>query len=150
MNPYHFVDILFRHLNKDTDIITGDGTAAVVTFKVASLKEGQRLFTNKGCASMGYDVPAILGALYADRNSKKRDKVLITGDGSIMMNIQDLISLRKFKHSELKIFVLNNEGYHSIRQSQQNYFDGYEVGCGKIQVFFSKFKKIASVLNLLA
>lgn len=145
MNPYHFVDILFRHLNKDTDIITGDGTAAVVTFKVANLKEGQRLFTNKGCASMGYDVPAIIGALYADRNLKKRDKVLITGDGSIMMNIQDLISLRKFKHSELKIFVLNNEGYHSIRQSQQNYFDGYEVGCGENSgLFFPSFKKIAS------
>ncbi len=150
INPYHFVDILFRDLNKDTDIITGDGTAAVVTFKVAKLKKGQRLFTNKGCASMGYDVPAMIGALYADRNLKKRDKVLITGDGSIMMNIQDLISLRKFKQSELKIFVLNNEGYHSIRQSQQNYFEGYEVGCGENSgLFFPSFKKIASCFEFI-
>ena len=72
MNPYHFVDILFKHLSKDTDIITGDGTAAVVTFKVANLKKGQRLFTNKGCASMGYDVQLFFMWLYMQTEIQKK------------------------------------------------------------------------------
>jgi acetolactate synthase-1/2/3 large subunit len=127
-------------------LITGDGTAAVVTFKAAKLKEGQRLYTNKGCASMGYDIPALLGALYA-KNSL--EKVLITGDGSIMMNLQELSSLRPFAKEDIKIFILNNDGYHSIRQSQNNYFDGFEVGCGEeSNLFMPSFDKIAKAFNL--
>jgi acetolactate synthase-1/2/3 large subunit len=146
INPYHFVKVLFDHLGPLTQIITGDGTAAVVTFKAAKLKEGQRLYTNKGCASMGYDIPALLGALYA-KNSL--EKVLITGDGSIMMNLQELSSLRPFAKEDIKIFILNNDGYHSIRQSQNNYFDGFEVGCGEeSNLFMPSFDKIAKAFNL--
>lgn len=148
VNPYHFTDSLFNKISRNTDIVTGDGTAAVVTFKAAKLKNGQRLFTNKGCASMGYDLPAILGALYASGNDK-RNKILITGDGSIMMNLQELSSLRPFKDKNLKIFILNNEGYHSIRQSQFNYFNGFEVGCGeKSKLYMPSFKNIAKSYDI--
>ena len=108
INPYHFVSTLFNIIPRNTDIVTGDGTAAVVTFKAAKLKSGQRLFTNKGCASMGYDLPAILGALYASNNDK-RNKILITGDGSIMMNLQELSSLRPFRKKNIKIPILKNQ-----------------------------------------
>mgnify|MGYP000347779709 CR=1 FL=1 len=148
INPYHFVSTLFNIIPRNTDIVTGDGTAAVVTFKAAKLKSGQRLFTNKGCASMGYDLPAILGALYASNNDK-RNKILITGDGSIMMNLQELSSLRPFRKKNIKIFILNNEGYHSIRQSQVNYFNGFEVGCGEdSKLYMPSFKKIAKSFDM--
>lgn len=145
INPYYFVKVLFDNLSPLTQIITGDGTAAVVTFKAAKLKEGQRLYTNKGCASMGYDLPALLGALYA---KCPLEKLLITGDGSIMMNLQELSSLRPFAKEDIKIFVLNNKGYHSIRQSQNNYFGGYEVGCGEdSNLYMPNFKKIAKAFD---
>ena len=73
------MSVLFDNLSKNTNIITGDGTAAVVTFKAAKLLNSQRLFTNKGCASMGYDLPALIGSLYSD--SKNQEYILITGDG---------------------------------------------------------------------
>jgi acetolactate synthase-1/2/3 large subunit len=146
INPYHFVKVLFDKISPLTQVITGDGTAAVVTFKAAKLKKGQRLYTNKGCASMGYDLPALIGALYAKNRLKK---ILITGDGSIMMNLQELSSLRPFGNEDIKIFVLNNDGYHSIRQSQNNYFDGFEVGCGEdSNLFMPSFKKLAKAFDL--
>ena len=148
INPYLFVYTLFKNLNQKTNVITADGTAAVVTFKAAKLKKNQRLFTNKGCASMGFDLPALIGSLYADPKME-RDHILIAGDGSIMMNLQELASLKPFLKKNIKIFILNNEGYHSIRQSQANYFSGFEVGCGeKSNLFMPDFKKIAKAFNL--
>jgi acetolactate synthase-1/2/3 large subunit len=148
INPYHFVDVLFKNISENSNIITGDGTAAVVTFKAAKLSKNQRLYTNKGCASMGYDLPALIGSLYSDFKCQK-EHILITGDGSIMMNLQELSSLRKFNKRNIKIFVLNNEGYHSIRQSQHNYFNGFEVGCGEgSNLYFPNFKKLANAFGL--
>ena len=66
--------------------MTGDGTAAVVTFKAANIKSQQRLFTNKGCASMGFDIP-VIGVAKADPETPI---VCIAGDGSLMMNLQEL------------------------------------------------------------
>ncbi len=147
INPYHFVSILFDEIPRNANIITGDGTAAVVTFKAAKLYKNQRLFTNKGCASMGYDLPALIGSLYSDPKNKKQH-ILITGDGSIMMNLQELSSLRRFKDRNIKIFILNNEGYHSIRQSQFNYFDGFEVGCGEdSNLCMPNFRKISKAFG---
>lgn len=147
INPYNFVSSLFKNMPKNANVITGDGTAAVVTFKAAVLKKNQRLYTNKGCASMGYDLPALIGSLYSDTKNKK-EHILVTGDGSIMMNLQELSSLSKFDNRDIKIFILNNEGYHSIRQSQYNYFNGFEVGCGEdSNLFFPNFKKISNAFG---
>jgi acetolactate synthase-1/2/3 large subunit len=126
VNPYCFVDTLFRELPENELVVTGDGTACVVSFQASHIKRGQRLYTNSGCAAMGYDLPAALGA-YKSMNPERL--ICITGDGSIQMNIQELQTI---KHSKMnmKIFVLNNRGYHSIRQTQQNYFPDNVVGCG--------------------
>lgn len=148
INPYEFISILFESLSKNTNIITADGTAAVVTFKVAKLIQNQRLYTNKGCASMGYDLPALIGSLYADSKCE-REHILIAGDGSIMMNLQELASLKPFVKKNIKIFILNNEGYHSIRQSQANYFEGFEVGCGiESGLYMPNFRKIAKAFDM--
>jgi acetolactate synthase-1/2/3 large subunit len=149
VNPYNFLNYLFYYAKKKTIFITGDGTAAVVTFKVANIKEGQRLFTNKGCASMGYDLPALFGSIIAENKKNKKNKaqhICITGDGSIMMNLQELQTLSSIKENFI-IFILNNDGYHSIRQTQKNFFNT-EIGCGpKSGLTFPDFKKISNAFN---
>lgn len=127
VNPYCFVDSLFDHLQEDDWVVTGDGTACVVTFQAAKLKKGQRLFTNSGCASMGFDIPAAIGAHFA---GPPKRLICIAGDGSLQMNLQDLQTLVSHK-IPAKIFILNNRGYHSIRQTQHNFFQGHVVGCGE-------------------
>lgn len=126
VNPYCFVDTLFAELNKDDIVVTADGTACVVTFQAAKLKQGQRLFTNSGSASMGFDLPAAIGAATAAPGKRI---ICIAGDGSLMQNLQELQTIVGLK-LPVKLIILNNFGYHSIRQSQQAYFNGFSVGCG--------------------
>lgn len=140
VNPYCFVDSLFKGLSEDDWVVTADGTACVVTFQAAALKKGQRLFTNSGCASMGFDIPAAIGAALA---GPPKRLVCIAGDGSIQMNLQDLQTLVS-KKLPVKLFVLNNRGYHSIRQTQHNFFQGHVVGCGEESgLSFPDMEKIA-------
>lgn len=125
VNPYCFVESLSRYLPEGQVTVTGDGTACVSTFQAAYIKKGQRLYTNSGCASMGYDLPAAIGACIASNRGKI---VCIAGDGSIQMNLQELQTIVHY-NLPVKIFVLNNNGYHSIRQTQSNFFGSPLVGC---------------------
>ena len=125
--------------------MTGDGTACVTTFQAAVLKAGQRLYTNSGCASMGYDLPAAIGAWFATRAKRI---ICLAGDGSIMMNLQELQTIAGNK-LPIKMFVLNNDGYHSIRQTQQSYFPDNIVGCGPDSgVSFPDFQKVANAFGI--
>ena len=117
---------LGEHLPENQIIVTGDGTACVVSFQALQLKPGQRLYSNSGCASMGYDLPAAIGACVG---SNGQSVVCLAGDGSIMQNIQELATIA-FNRYPIKIFVLNNMGYHSIRQTQQNFFGEPLIGVG--------------------
>jgi acetolactate synthase-1/2/3 large subunit len=126
INPYCFGAALFDELEEGDIVVTGDGTACVTVFQAATLKRDQRLYTNSGCASMGYDLPAAIGAFYA---SGARRIICLAGDGSIMMNLQELQTIVGAA-LPVKIFLLNNDGYHSIRQAQQNHFPNNIVGCG--------------------
>ncbi len=145
VNPYCFAQTLFEHLDADDIVVTGDGTACVVTFQAAGLKQGQRLFSNSGSASMGYDVPAAIGAWYAAKGARRI--ICIAGDGSVMMNIQELQSIIG-QRLPIKLFVLNNDGYHSIRQTQQNYFPDKVVGCGpESGVTFPDFVKLGAAFG---
>jgi len=125
VNPYCFAEALFKQLPDNAVVVTGNGTACVTTFQAAVIKQGQRLYTNSGCASMGYDLPAAIGACIA---SQHQQVICITGDGSIQMNLQELQTIAGY-HLPIKIFVLNNQGYHSIRQTQNNYFPENIIGC---------------------
>ncbi len=140
INPYCFAETLYAELPEDEIVVTGDGTACVVTFQAAHLKKGQRLYTNSGTASMGYDLPAAIGACLG--HGKKR-VICLAGDGSIQMNLQELQTIAG-NQLPIKIFVLNNGGYHSIRQTQNTYFSdnsvGYDAASG---VSFPSFEKIA-------
>jgi len=126
VNPYIFIQELFAKLNGDDIVVAGNGSACVIGFQAADLKKGQRLYTNSGNASMGYDLPAAIGAAVA--NNKKR-VVCLAGDGSLMMNLQELQTVVGYK-LPIKIVILNNEGYHSIRQTQEAYFSDSLIGIG--------------------
>ena len=120
INPYYFMDTLFNNIGKDDIVVTGNATACIVSFQAGKLKLGQRLFSNSGSASMGYDLPAAIGAAVAGDG---RQVVCLAGDGSLQLNIQELQTVIQY-HLPLKIFVLNNNGYLSIRTSQKGFFGG--------------------------
>ena len=123
INPYHFVETLFDKLQADDIIACGNATACIVPFQAARLKSGQRLFSNSGSASMGYDLPAAIGAWFgATLERGKQSRVIcLAGDGSLQMNIQELQTVVNYA-IPVKVFVLNNRGYLSIRTSQNNFF----------------------------
>ncbi len=125
VNPYRLIHRLSLRLPVGSISVCADGTACVVGFQASVIKPNQRLYHNSGCASMGYDLPAAIGAFHATG----KDIVCIAGDGSIMMNLQDLAYIGGLL-LPIRILLLNNQGYHSIRQTQNNYFPGNPVGCG--------------------
>jgi acetolactate synthase-1/2/3 large subunit len=125
VNPYRFIHQLTFKLDPGATIVCADGTACVVGFQASIVKPGQRLFHNSGCASMGYELPAAIGAFHA----KLEPITCIAGDGSLMMNLQELAIIGGYG-LPIGIYLLNNKGYHSIRQTQGNYFPGNPVGCG--------------------
>jgi acetolactate synthase-1/2/3 large subunit len=141
VNPYCFVDTLFNYLNENETVVCADGTACVVTFQGMKVKKGQRVFHNSGCASMGYDLPAAIGAYLANKDQKR--VICIAGDGSVMLNLQELQTISGNDYP-IQIFILNNKGYHSIRQTQRNFFRDNIVGCGTDSgLTFPEFEKIA-------
>jgi len=135
IDPYHFVDTLFGLAGPNDVVVTGNGAACVMTFQAACLKAGQRLFSNSGSASMGYDLPAALGAAVALAETPEPERqagvvgvgrsqvICIAGDGSLQMNVQELQTLATHRWP-VKVFVIDNGGYLSIRSSQDNFFEG--------------------------
>ncbi len=120
LNPYAFVSDFFQGLDDDDQVVCGNGSACVIGFQAAVIKHNTRLFTNSGCAAMGYGFPAAIGACVARGG---RRVICIDGDGSFQMNLQELQTV-VYNRLNLKILYLNNNGYHSIRQTQQNLFKG--------------------------
>ncbi|MBR2186606.1 MAG: thiamine pyrophosphate-binding protein [Lachnospiraceae bacterium] len=146
MNPYAFLDRVSERLLGSDAVICGNGAACVQVFQTLKLKKGCRIFTNSGSAEMGFALPAALGAA---ASGSGRRIIAIDGDGSFMMNLQELQTI---KHNDLdiKIIILNNNGYHSIRQTQNNMFSGREhVGIDKESgVSFPDLKKLAAAFDL--
>lgn len=145
VNPYCFMKTLFDVLKENQIVVTGNGSACVTSFQAAELKPGQRLWTNSGCATMGYDLPAAIGV---NKASGGKSIVCLAGDGSIMMNLQELQTIAGNK-LPIKIFILNNSGYVSIFQTHRNFFNGVEVGGGpKSGVTFPDFSKVSAAFDL--
>lgn len=145
INPYVFIDKLFDQLQPDDRIICGNGSACVITFQACKIKEGQRMFTNSGCAAMGYGLPAALGVAVSDNS---RRTICIDGDGSVMMNVQELATIVRNKLN-IKLIILNNNGYHSIRQTQTNLFQPPFIGIDDASgVGFPDFEKLADAFGM--
>lgn len=146
MNPYHFIGTLLELLDEDDVIVCGDATACIVPFQTARLKSRQRLISNSGSASMGYDLPAAIGAAVARGG---RRVICLGGDGSLQMNVQELQTVVHHR-LPVKIFALNNGGYLSIRSTQKNFF-GRAVGSGpESGVSFPDYARLAEAFGLPA
>jgi acetolactate synthase-1/2/3 large subunit len=147
INPYHFIEELFDAMGERDIVVTGNATACIASFQAAKIKKGQRLFSNSGSASMGYDLPAAIGASFAAPEGAQ--VICLAGDGSIQMNIQELQTLMQHQPA-VKVFILNNNGYLSIRTSQGNFFKRL-IGEGPASgVSFPDYCKVAQAYGLTA
>ena len=145
VQPYYFIQELTKQLNRDDVVVAGNGTACVTLFQAGIVKAGQRMFWNSGCASMGYDLPAAIGAAIA---SGKGRVICLAGDGSLQMNIQELQTL-SYHQLPVKLFVLDNCGYVSIKQTQDSFFGGHRVAsCPETGVSCPDISKVSAAYGL--
>lgn len=147
LNPYRFINDFAQQLDPGDITVTANGSACVIPFQTSVVKKDQRLYTNSGDASMGYELPAAIGAAFANPNRKI---ICIAGDGSIMMNLQELQTIVG-NNLPIKIILLNNNGYLSIKQTQENYFSDNVFGTSPINgVSLPDFTKLAQAFELNA
>lgn len=139
---YAFIEQLSKVLPKDHHIVTSDGSANVVTMQVMDLTGDQRLITNTGCAPMGYGLPAAIGAAIHNKI------VCIEGDGSLHLNIHELQTMKHY-NLPIKLIVINNDGYLSIKVSQKTFFNGNYVASEKNSgVSFPNYEKLIKAYDL--
>ena len=145
IEPYYFVEKLIEQFSDNEVVVGGNGTAFLLPFQVGKVKQGQRYIWNSGDASMGYDLPAAIGACFA--NDCQRT-ICLAGDGSIMMNLQELQTIKHY-NLPIKIFLFNNDGYISIQQTQKNFFEGRMTACTRQSgVTLPDFVKLGEVFGL--
>ena len=142
---YDYLDEFFKDLPDDCIVIPDQGGNLVWTIQSAKLKDGQKLFTNFGNSSMGFALPCAIGA--AIGSGKK--VYCIDGDGGFQMNIQELLTVKKYD-LPVEIIILNNSGYGIIKQFQDSYFDSKYVATSKNDVFGDEvdFVKIAEAYGV--
>ncbi len=153
-NVYALIDKVSRASKEDQVTVVGNGSPCVAGGQAYIVKKGARFISQDGVAAMGYDLPAAIGAWaavlgpdhenYMEKGQRNpywagkeeqypdhgaHDIILLTGDGSIQMNIQELQTIIHHQ-MDIKIFVINNGGYHSIRQTQNSFFGKPLVGIG--------------------
>jgi acetolactate synthase I/II/III large subunit len=139
---YAFIEQLSKVLPKDHHVVTSDGSANVVTMQVMDLTGNQRLITNTGCAPMGYGLPAAIGAAIHNKI------VCIEGDGSLHLNIHELQTMKHY-NLPIKLIVINNDGYLSIKVSQKTFFNGNYVASEKNSgVSFPNYEKVIKAYDL--
>ncbi len=145
INVYAFLDSLSNNMEENQKIVVANGSACACIHGY-KLKKGQRLVVNSGVASMGYDLPAAVGACFG---IDKNDLVCVSGDGSIQMNIQELQTI-VHHNLPIKLFVINNNGYQSIRITQRSFFEQPFVGIGSDSgdVSFPDMGKIANAYGI--
>ncbi len=145
INSYDFFSQLSVSAGPDAVFTLANGSACVSAYQTLALHGRQRVIVNSGCASMGYALPAAIGACRAHNDAPI---ICVTGEGSMQMNLQEFQTI---VHHQLpiKLFVLNNAGYSSIRNTQNAYFDGFAVGTGpESGLSFPDTLKIADAYGL--
>jgi len=125
-NVYAFVDTLSRRLPEDAVTVVANGSASVVGSQTYVIKKHSKFLMNDDLSSMGYELPAAIGACVAN---DRKDVICLAGDGSIQMNLQELQTILT-NRLPIKIFLINNDGYQQIRLTQTRMFQGHFVGLG--------------------
>lgn len=145
LNPYALMEPLCEQLPADAVVSCTNATPSLALFQAGAVKRGQRMFCNSGCAAMGFGLPAALGAAAAVRG--KRPVVCLEGDGSLMMNLQELQTIRH-NGFPVKLFLFDNNEYCSIRQTQDSFFAGRHTGCDNGSgVTFPEWQAIAAAFG---
>jgi acetolactate synthase-1/2/3 large subunit len=139
------VRVLSEEIPENTLIVTGSSGLAIEFFyKDFQNKPGQRFVVTSGMGAMGYGLPAMIGASFA----YGKPLVGVESDGSFMVNIQELATLKEF-NVPIRMFIINNNGYASIRLTQRNYFQGRSIGTGpNSRLFLPDVVGIAKVVGL--
>ena len=146
VSSYVLPEVIMRYAPDPLTVVTANGVAYTSTFQAISIRRGMRMFANEACASMGYGLPAAIGAAFAGGNG--RTVVCLEGDGSIQMNLQELQTLVNYK-LPIKLFVYNNGGYLSIKATQRAFFNGFFVGSEEGSgVILPSFEKLALAYGL--
>lgn len=145
---YHFVDALSDALPENELISTGSSGLAVEAFYTAFRnRPGQRVFLTSGLGAMGYGLPSAIGACLAH---DRKPVVAVEGDGSLMLNLQELATLKALD-LPICLFIMNNNGYASIRNTQRNYFNSRYIAIGpEAGLFIPDFVKLAETMGIPA
>ena len=140
---YYFWKKFSEYEEDDSILALGNNTANTAKLQIGVNKQNQRVLSNYTCGSMGYDLPASIGAAV----SSKKKVYCITGDGSIMMNIQELQTIKHY-NLPINVVVFSNDGYAAIRQTSNNFFNGTYIGCTKeTGISFPDFREVANVFG---
>lgn len=144
-NVYAFIDYLSSRLPENSLTAVSNGACCVVGNQTYHIQKGSRMANNSAVASMGYGLPAAIGTCIG---GNRKDTICLEGDGSIMMNLQELQTVLTNK-LPIKLFLINNNGYHSIRITQTNLFNKNFVGIGEESgdLSFPEFEKIAKAFG---
>ena len=145
VNMYVFSNTISNFINENEIIVCGNGFDCASVYQVFNNKTNQRILISGNWGAMGWDLPTAVGSCIA--NDKKRT-ILITGDGSIMLNIQELLTISTNK-LPIKIFIFNNKGYASIRATQNNLLNNHLVGSDfNTGISNPNFEKLANSFGL--
>jgi acetolactate synthase-1/2/3 large subunit len=146
MSHFQFIDRLSEVIEEDLLVITGSSGLAVEVFYTAFRnKKGQRMFLTSGLGSMGYGLPAAIGACVG---AGGRPTLCVESDGSLMLNLQELATLRQMQ-LPITLVVMNNNGYASIRNTQRNYFNGRYIGSSRESgLLIPDFSALANALGI--
>jgi len=143
INLYYFIEELSKKLRKNDVVVADAGSAMFVTSQGLRFKKSNKVILSHAQAEMGFTIPACIGVAFA----KKGDVIGICGDGSFQMNIQELQTI-KHHNLPIKLFVLNNNGYLTIRNTHNNFFGRVTGADPKSGVSFPDISKIAYAYGL--
>jgi len=145
INIYYFVDRLCKNLGPDSVVVGNAGSVDYVMGQAFQIKEKQRFITSGAQGDMGFTIPACIGVCFANN---RKEVIGVTGDGAFQMNIQELQTI---VHHDLpvKLFIINNDGYLSIRATQKKFFNGRLIGADRTSgVSFPNLNKIADAYGI--
>lgn len=143
---YHLAEVIGQEAGPNDRVVSGSSGSAIEVFLLAyRARKGRRVFHTAGLGAMGYGLAASIGVCLG---SGKKKTICVDGDGGLQLNIQELATIAHLQ-LPIKIFVLNNQGYASIRASQTNYFGGPNIGCDvNTGVSVPDYRKVARAYGL--
>jgi acetolactate synthase-1/2/3 large subunit len=143
---YHLAEVIGQEAGPNDRVVSGNSGSAIEVFLLAyRARKGRRVFHTAGLGAMGYGIAASIGVCVG---SGGRKTICVDGDGGLQLNIQELATIAHLQ-LPIKLFVLNNQGYASIRASQTNYFGGPNIGCSpETGVSVPDYRKVARAYGL--